>query len=285
MYLLRAKDIMVSDPVTADPEAKIEDIVDKMHREDVGSVIITQGSKPINIITKGDVLVAFRSDYLGRSVRELISFLDKDKLIVVKGDALITDVIAVFDEHGIKHVPVVDEKGELMGLVSSADIIRNVPQLIFLDPLTGISNRRYLSLLEARIGGKNRRGIWILMIDIDNFKDLNDRWGHIVGDLVLREVARVISESVRSNDDVVRYGGEEFLVVLYRTDKEGATIVAEKIRKNVEGISFPNFPELRVTVSVGGAPFTGNMEEAICKADHFLYRAKEAGKNRIYVEE
>ncbi len=285
MYLLRAKDIMVSNPITAGPADKVESVVDKMHRKNVGSVIITEGRKPVSIVTKGDILVAFRSDYLGKSVKDLITLLNKEKLVVVKEETLITDVIAVFDEHGIKHVPVVDKGGGLVGVVSSADIIKNVPQLIFLDPLTGISNRRYLNLLETRLSGKRRKGIWILMADIDNFKELNDRWGHLVGDIVLREVAKMISESVRSNDDVIRYGGEEFVVVLYRTDKKGAELVAEKIRKNVESISLSNFPDLKVTISVGGAPFAGDMEEALCRADDSLYRAKRAGKNRVYVEE
>lgn len=281
MYLLKVKDIMVSDLITGTRETKVSEIIDTMHRENIGSVIITEGDRPVNIITKGDILVALRNDYLNRTVGELLSLLGKEKLIVAKEDALITEIINIFEEHNIKHIPITDNSGRLVGIVASADIIRNVPQLIFLDPLTGLANRRFLNLIETKLSGRRKRGIWVLMVDIDNFKRVNDTYGHLAGDRVLKEIGKCLSASVRTHDEVIRYGGEEFLIILYRTDREGAKAVGEKIRRNIENLKLGEIPDLKITVSVGIAEFRGDLKEAIEVSDKALYEAKREGKNRV----
>jgi diguanylate cyclase (GGDEF)-like protein len=155
-----------------------------------------------------------------------------------------------------------------------------------IDALTGLPNRRYLEDFVAIAGPRRRAGdsYGVLMIDIDHFKRLNDRYGHAAGDRVLRAVGERISAAIRATDTPARYGGEEFAVVLRRANQGQAMEVAERIRLAVRAIP-PADLKLResVTVSVGVAVSEsaeialGNLLEA---ADQALYRAKRDGRNR-----
>ena len=123
------------------------------------------------------------------------------------------------------------------------------------------------------------------MIDVDNFKTYNDRYGHLVGDQVLKSIARVLREGVRAVDLVARYGGEEFSVLLPKTQWEGARIVAERIRKSVEEVrvTVGNLVT-NVTVSIGVAelrPGVKTAESFVDSADQALYQAKAKGKNCV----
>lgn len=125
------------------------------------------------------------------------------------------------------------------------------------------------------------------MIDIDDFKRLNDSHGHLMGDEVLKSVARTLKNQIRTVDIAARYGGEEFILVLPETDLSGASIVAEKVRQAVEKIEMPDGPHgLRVTISLGLAVFplhADHKEALIRSADEALYASKHAGKNRVSI--
>ena len=148
------------------------------------------------------------------------------------------------------------------------------------DSLTGISNRRHLfSVLNVETEKARRYGssFALLLFDIDHFKKHNDTYGHQKGGDVLRKVADVLRNSIRTVDVAGRYGGEEFLVVLTESDLEGASAVAERIRKEVSKIDGG-----LVTISGGVSVYGGETgEELLKKADVFLYRAKNEGRNRI----
>ncbi len=152
------------------------------------------------------------------------------------------------------------------------------------DELTGLKNRRaLLGKLGEEVGRSHRYGgpISLAMIDVDEFKPLNDAYGHPAGDAVLEQVARVLTENSRATDFVARYGGEEFAVVLTNTDREGARVLAERFRQAVEGA---DWARRGVTVSVGVATMTGAEAGAaslVALADEALYRAKESGRNRV----
>ena len=155
------------------------------------------------------------------------------------------------------------------------------------DELTGLFNRRYmLSHLEnvLRRSAGTGRPVSVMMIDLDNFKIVNDTYGHPVGDKVLAEIARRIGQSVRGVDLAARYGGEEFIVVMPDTDKAGANVVAERLRQAVAGGPIDiGGTKLNLTVSVGLAvdgPTIG-AEALIKRADEALYAAKKSGRNRV----
>ncbi|MCS6874116.1 MAG: GGDEF domain-containing protein [Pyrinomonadaceae bacterium] len=159
------------------------------------------------------------------------------------------------------------------------------------DPLTGIFNRRYLFRRldeEVRKVKRYSSALSLVLFDIDHFKEVNDKYGHLVGDKVLVEVCRVIQENVRRTDFVARYGGEEICVLMPNTKLAKAKSVAERIRGKIEqsqiGIGGSS---LNVTLSAGVASFSesDSIEDLIRKADANLYRAKEAGRNRVVAEE
>jgi diguanylate cyclase (GGDEF)-like protein len=121
------------------------------------------------------------------------------------------------------------------------------------------------------------------MVDIDLFKRINDTYGHLTGDAVLRDVAHAASKALRQLDFFGRYGGEEFVMVLTDTPLEGAMVTAERVRSRIEQLEFPGIaPGLRVTVSIGVAEHVRRADSAVTlrRADEALYRAKEGGRNR-----
>ena len=157
-----------------------------------------------------------------------------------------------------------------------------------LDPLTNVFNRRALTnLAERDIARSNRRGspISVLMIDADHFKNINDTFGHSVGDLVLKAIAVKVQTSLRTEDVLARLGGEEFLVMLPDTSLKHACEVAERIRASISNIILPELPDgRRFTVSIGAAERQGiqqSFDELVEKADQALYQAKNNGRNQV----
>ena len=157
------------------------------------------------------------------------------------------------------------------------------------DELTGLFNRRrFQEAMATEVERSKRFGqpVGLVLLDLDDFKAVNDTYGHQQGDLVLREVARVLRETSREIDEPARYGGEELAVVLPGTDLEGAYNLAERVRAGIEELSLPLLDgegTLGVTASFGVATLPGSaddMRELVAAADEALYRAKRAGKNR-----
>jgi diguanylate cyclase (GGDEF)-like protein len=152
------------------------------------------------------------------------------------------------------------------------------------DGLTGLYNRETFELLYTKLYDSCRyedKKFSILMLDIDDFKEINDQFGHQVGDSILREVADSIMNSVRKEDIVARYGGEEIIIALKDSDEEEAKVIAERIRGAVECIEVKNS---KVTVSIGISTFRKDSHDKtklISIADSCLYEAKRAGKNYV----
>ncbi len=156
------------------------------------------------------------------------------------------------------------------------------------DAMTGLNNRRFLEeYVETLLAGVQRRktGLSILMLDLDYFKMVNDTYGHDAGDAVLKALAKVLRQSVRSSDLVIRYGGEEFMIILQETVGDAADHVAETIRAAVERMEVvTGGTRLKKTISIGVADFPSDSEtfwQAVKFADVALYQAKERGRNRV----
>ena len=186
--------------------------------------------------------------------------------------------------------------GDLQSLESVADIcataiqnahyVERVKQLAYLDGLTGIFNRRFFELRIMEEIERARRygtGMAVIMADIDQFKRLNDEFGHVLGDEVLRQVSSLFHQQLRKIDVVCRYGGEEFAILLTQTNAQHAMNIAEKLRKMVAGWQFPGVPRT-VTISSGAAAFPDHgmtRDDLVRAADAALYAAKQAGRNRV----
>lgn len=159
------------------------------------------------------------------------------------------------------------------------------------DPLTGVNNRAAMeSALSQEMNLARRHGTALSMIilDIDKFKQINDTYGHIAGDAILKRVTESMAECVRNSDIIYRYGGEEFIVLLRNTKKPGAKLLAERIRQAVESMHF-KYEEFRIniTVSAGLASFKkGDTEKTFLdRCDQALYEAKQSGRNCVVVSE
>ncbi len=178
---------------------------------------------------------------------------------------------------------------EASPVLESRGLMELLQEQSYIDQLTGLYNRRFLEEIAQKLSAQiKRRGtnLGVLMVDIDYFKEVNDRYGHDVGDRVLREVAQTIRNSVREVDCVIRFGGEEILVLLVDVMEGASEKVAEKIRRAVESkpIEFSG-GVIKKTVSIGVSEFPrdceGRLWQCIKFADVALYRAKEEGRNRV----
>ena len=170
-----------------------------------------------------------------------------------------------------------------------AEANARLAQLAVTDGLTGLYNHRHFHeriALEVERSQRSGLPLSLLMLDVDHFKQFNDTFGHPAGDEVLRQLARVLTDTRRANDVVARYGGEEFAVILVDTAKFTAAKVAERVRERVAGHDFsdaaPRAGRLSVSVGVATFPDDGTDAEALVRAaDTALYAAKRAGRNRV----
>lgn len=155
------------------------------------------------------------------------------------------------------------------------------------DPLLGIFNRRFLDrrLREEFLRAQRYRlDMALLMVDIDNFKQVNDTWGHQVGDLVLKHLTGLMADVLRQTDILARFGGEEFVILLPHTSEPEACKFAERLRSAVEQTPLHKIPELRVTVSIGIACLLSDADDdysLLERADKSMYWAKREGRNRV----
>jgi diguanylate cyclase (GGDEF)-like protein len=160
--------------------------------------------------------------------------------------------------------------------------------MTIIDGLTQIYNKRYLyEALERELirGRRHERELCVLMFDIDHFKRINDVHGHLAGDYVLKEVARVVQARIRRDEVFARYGGEEFAIILPETPLSGAVALAETLRQKVADYSFVfQADSIKVTISLGAALMEETDRAAsdiIKRADEKLYQAKRTGRNRV----
>jgi len=200
--------------------------------------------------------------------------------------------INIKDKNILKNIPYIKAYlNEISPVIEAKYTLEILHSQTIKDPLTGLFNRRYLeSILPTIIASAKRREekIGFLMIDMDYFKKVNDTYGHEAGDIVLQTLAEILKSSIRKSDIAIRYGGEEFLIILQNIKSlEDALEVAEKIRKSVENrkIHIKN-NILQKTISIGVSVFPihcNNALECIKNADTALYKAKNSGRNKVVI--
>ena len=170
--------------------------------------------------------------------------------------------------------------------IRNAQLYQTQEENALTDELTKLPNRRYMAqrfLQEMQRARRNHRGLAFLMLDIDHFKQINDTYGHLHGDAVLAELARILNSAKRESDVAARYGGEEFGLILNETGETGAMTLAERIREKVEAATFPGGLKLTVSIGVATSDDESQFTALIEKADQALYAAKQAGRNTVRV--
>ena len=175
--------------------------------------------------------------------------------------------------------------------LSGSDVEAQYHETIFnmtiTDGLTDVSNKKQLDsvlIKEIPRALRHARQLSLLMVDIDHFKDVNDTYGHLAGDSVLRDLAGILQKRLRPDDELGRYGGEEFCAILPETSVEGAARIGEELRARVEEHAFMvEGEQIKVTISIGVAELKKGMDhKAFYKAaDEMLYQAKRSGRNRV----
>lgn len=199
----------------------------------------------------------------------------------------------------VRATPLTAEDGQIIGAVeifsdNSSHVaarrrIDELEQLALLDSLTRIGNRRYLDItLEARLSETARYNTHtaVFFMDIDDFKEVNDTYGHNIGDEVLKVVARTLNGVIRPTDHLGRWGGEEFVAVASNINKEAALAIGERFRALIEGSSVSVAGKrIRFTISVGITITRKNDDpgSVVRRADHVMYQAKKEGKNRVKI--
>lgn len=196
-----------------------------------------------------------------------------------KAKMTIREQMSIFSVHSQK----MQYDDEIRHVVVFTDVTR-LNELATQDALTRVANRfQFDKVLEhsIRVSGRYGRPLSMLLIDIDHFKSVNDQYGHLIGDEVLKKVARLLTENIRKSDSAARWGGEEFVILLPNSDIVSALKLAESLRMRIEGDDFE--PAKRVTCSIGVAQWhEGEDSDAFLRRiDAKLYTAKEGGRNRV----
>ena len=192
-----------------------------------------------------------------------------------------------FDENEIKWFETL--LCSLMYPLQNALLYKQAIQSAYKDPVTGVNNRAAMdATLEREVELAHRTGaaLSVIMLDIDHFKRINDKYGHLAGDAILKGVGSCLTECIRRSDIVFRYGGEEFAVILNTTDIHGANFLANRIRVAVEKRNFKyDGLDVKITVSAGAALLEKDYQgkDLIDAADRALYQAKKAGRNLVVV--
>lgn len=294
---------------TFEGDTSLRDVFDHFTTYVSDAVIIVEKDLSVGILTLKDMVRALQNhDNLTRSVSEFMSTplhtfhvamsiadvidamaeVEFDKIVVTDADG----VIGVMDrrhlhslcyaqltplikhEHNILH--------SLIGFVEEGG--QSLFKMAITDTLTGIGNRRLLEeVFDAHQKLKDRYGVtlYLLMLDIDDFKIINDTYGHNTGDAVLKELTALISRSIRRSDLFVRWGGEEFAILLRYSNPGNVIKITEHIRMNVEKHAFQAITHLTCSFGYTSIQPKESLEEVIERADKALYRAKEDGKNCV----
>ena len=217
-------------------------------------------------------------------------------LLVIRSKAEVQGVVVIFNNPGQK-LPIDYKQKSIHFLLEQSTLAfenaarySSARDMLYIDELTGLFNYRYLDIsLDREIKRADRFGstVSMIFIDLDFFKGVNDTHGHLVGSQVLNEVGMLLKKSVREVDIVIRYGGDEFTVMLVETGEKGAATVAERIRRSIEDHSFLAAEELniRITASLGYACYPADTQsklELLELADKAMYQGKEEGKNCVF---
>ena len=153
------------------------------------------------------------------------------------------------------------------------------------DPLTGLGNRRAFHLaIDEVLSSRRYQPVCIAMIDVDHFKKYNDTYGHLEGDQVLKKLGQVLNRCTREQDTVIRFGGEEFSVIMPGSSLEESQVLAERLRAAVEKECFPN-QSVTISIGVSSRTMDDDIESLLKRADEALYAAKAKGRNCVATEQ
>ncbi len=315
MAPIRIEEIMTKEVETASCDELLEAVVARMADQRISCVVVCEDRRPVGILSERDLARLFSESLAGGTRPRTMEEAMSAPVEAIEVYECLDRAIEQCQQHAIRRLVVVDGGGQLCGLVTQTDLLgaqraaleakvaertreleianEQLRALTLLDGLLGIGNRRALDLTLEKlhgVAGRYDRIYSVLLVDVDHFKAFNDHYGHLHADDVLRELASALVRDARESDAVFRYGGEEFTVVLPETHANEAGVVAERLRKTVEGLEIAHAGAAsgRLTVSVGvasshrrGEERAGSFRDVLSLADGSLYEAKRSGRNRV----
>jgi len=237
----------------------------------------------------------FRDNFPDPAVKERMETLATDVIVPLRTDKgsigiLLLPKIGKSRSYGLQEIQYITRIVRFASIaIENASLFRQATT----DRMTGLFSHHFFEKTldeELERARRYKSTFTLVMFDIDHFKKFNDTYGHLQGDRILREIAKLTTKSIRQVDFPARYGGEEFAVILPAVNLKGALVVAERLRKRVEGFAFPSADggePLHVTISVGVTEFDPESayapSEIIRDADRALYQSKDKGRNRVTV--
>lgn len=302
--MIAVKDLMTAIGSEAAPDDLLASVVAIMRRNNHSCVVVTRDQQVVGLVTERSLVdMLLHADYEA-SINQPVSSVMARNPLCVNCNASLLEALKLARAHKVRHLPVVDDEQRLIGMVTHTDLINvyvdvleNQVQLMDdnmhlraqsrEDPLLGIGNRRAMESDLRKVTAHarhSRRTFAVALFDLDHFKLFNDHYGHIDGDLALKQVVNTMVKNLRQGDSLYRYGGEELLLLMPNTDTPGAMQAAERIREAVGllALQHRHSPYGVLTISGGlASEYSLAAEELIAAADHALYLAKSMGRNRI----
>ncbi|MDZ4202605.1 MAG: GGDEF domain-containing protein [Gallionella sp.] len=306
--------ILRTEPVMFTADWVLEDVMHHFRRAEDAIIVVEEG-KPVGIVTTKDVFGIISS---GKAANKPLAAYMATPVITSPRSSSINEAMLQLKQHRIKRAIVVDETGQLVGVISQTELIsyaygawinilknhsselhelvdmleekaRSLEHLSVTDVLTGMGNRRLLQIRmeeeRERIQRYDALPFSLVILDIDFFKKINDTHGHLVGDAVLKLLGSEITGAIRKVDTAVRWGGEEFAILLSNTPLAAAVGFCDRLRAAIERKVLLN--GIRMTVSLGVAEYDPEEDESslLERADRALYNAKRKGRNRVEIEQ
>lgn len=303
-----------SEPVVFTQDWILEDVIHHFQKME-DAIIVAEGRKPIGIVTTKDVFKIISS---GKDTERPLSDFMTSPVITTPRSTTINDALLQLKQYAIKRTIVVDDAQQLLGVITQSQLVgyaygswvhilrnhtselqelvdmlqvktRSLEVLTITDVLTGLGNRRLLNQQVReeieRINRYNAASFSLLLLDIDHFKKINDTYGHLVGDEVLKTLGELLKDSVRLTDSATRWGGEEFAVLLRNTPMFAAGEFADRLRCLISSTKFPE--DIGLTVSIGLGEYIASEKESdfFHRIDRALYRAKHGGRNRVEIDQ
>jgi len=263
----------------ADALAKVEQdtfniVLIDVNLPDTDGIDLFKNIKQVDPAIEGIIVTGYAS------IESAVAAVRYGTINYVMKPLVVEDVLTSINDAINRQELFLEEKQRLSDEIAEKE---HYQALATIDGLTGLYNRRYFHEFltrEIKRADRYSHSLSIFMADVDNFKEYQDPYGHLVGDVALQHLAKIMSGAVRSEDIVARYGGEEFAVILPEITKETAIIIAERIRKAIEEAKGPLRSVLTISIGVAVYPADAkDREQLIGRADDALYTAKRAGKN------
>ena len=315
------KNLMTREVHCASPAATLSQVVQDMKENRHSCMVITTNKIPVGIITERDIVHHF-ADLIqkGQGFDPEVASVMSRELVAVRENTDLFEALVIARSNQIRHLPVVNNQSQVVGIITYTDLVaahfqvieaqrdlleravahrtnellavnKKLQELSLEDPLLKIGNRRAMEVdLEHTHAAAQRyqRPYAIILLDVDHFKLYNDYYGHIAGDEVLKQLGLFLKNAVRRTDRIYRYGGEEILILLPETLRDGAQALGQRL---VDGLAEKRIPHeihpLKVVTMSGGisgfdeAASQEPWHEVVQRADCALFGAKTAGRNRI----